>query len=133
MATTSRSRKAQADQVPADYSARQTLKGAERFITPELKAFEDKVLSARERALAREKALYEELLEKLNADLPALQATAAALAEVDVLSASRRTGGGAESLPPRPHRTAGHRRFGRVVIRWSSRSWKIRSCPTTFA
>ena len=79
--------KAQAGNVPETYIRRQTLKGAERYITPELKAFEDKVLSARERALAREKALYEQLLERINADLPALQATAAALAELDTLSA----------------------------------------------
>ena len=79
--------KTQAGNVPETYVRRQTLKGAERYITPELKAFEDKVLSARERALAREKALYEDLLEKINADLPALQVTAAALAELDTLSA----------------------------------------------
>src|SRR5690606_36937790 len=54
--------KTHAERVPADYMRRQTLKGAERYITPELKTFEDKVLSARERALAREKHLYEELL-----------------------------------------------------------------------
>ncbi len=76
---------AQAVRVPADYQRRQTLKGAERYITPELKNFEDKVLSANERALAREKVLYEELLDKLLVDLPALQITAAALAELDVL------------------------------------------------
>ncbi len=76
----------QADTVPADYSRRQTLKGAERYITPELKEFENKVLSARERALARERMLYDELLEKLIAVLPALQQTALALAELDVLA-----------------------------------------------
>jgi DNA mismatch repair protein MutS len=51
--------------VPEDYQRRQTLKGAERYITPELKSFEEKVLSARERALAREKALYDALLDTL--------------------------------------------------------------------
>jgi len=76
----------QAEQAPADYIRRQTLKGAERFITPELKAFEDKALSAKSRALAREKALYEELLETLIAQLAPLQETAAALAELDVLA-----------------------------------------------
>ncbi|TBW33217.1 DNA mismatch repair protein MutS [Azotobacter chroococcum] len=76
----------QAEQAPADYIRRQTLKGAERFITPELKAFEDKALSAKSRALAREKALYEELLEILIAQLAPLQDTAAALAELDVLA-----------------------------------------------
>ncbi|MEE4463622.1 DNA mismatch repair protein MutS, partial [Azotobacter chroococcum] len=76
----------QAEQAPVDYIRRQTLKGAERFITPELKAFEDKALSAKSRALAREKALYEELLEILIAQLAPLQDTAAALAELDVLA-----------------------------------------------
>jgi DNA mismatch repair protein MutS len=77
--------KAQADKTPSDYVRRQTLKGAERYITPELKEFEDKVLSARERALAREKALYEELLDKLHASLAKLQCSASSLAELDVL------------------------------------------------
>ncbi|MHB9798861.1 DNA mismatch repair protein MutS [Pseudomonas sp. MT3] len=76
----------QAEQAPTDYIRRQTLKGAERFITPELKAFEDKALSAQSRALAREKQLYEELLELLIGQLAPLQDTAAALAELDVLS-----------------------------------------------
>ncbi len=75
-----------ADKVPADYVRRQTLKGAERYITPELKAFEDKALSASERALAREKALYEELFDYLAEYLPALQDSAAALAELDALA-----------------------------------------------
>jgi len=77
--------RSQADKAPDDYIRRQTLKGAERFITPELKSYEDKVLRARERALAREKALYDELLEKLIPELPQLQASAAALAELDVM------------------------------------------------
>ncbi len=76
----------QAESAPADYIRRQTLKGAERFITPELKEFEDKALSAKSRALAREKMLYEALLEDLISQLPPLQDTAAALAELDVLS-----------------------------------------------
>jgi len=78
--------RSQADGVPADYHRRQTLKGAERYITSELKNFEDKVLSARERALAREKTLYDDLLERLIGVLPPLQDTAAALAELDVLA-----------------------------------------------
>lgn len=78
--------RAQADKVPVDYLRRQTLKGVERYITPELKSFEDKVLSARERALAREKALYDELLDQLIERLGGLQKTAAALAELDVLA-----------------------------------------------
>jgi len=73
------------ENIPVNYTRRQTLKDVERYITPELKQFEDKVLSARERALAREKYLYERLLEKLHPPLPKLQACAAALAELDVL------------------------------------------------
>jgi DNA mismatch repair protein MutS len=75
------------DRVPEDYRRRQTLKNAERFITPELKAFEDKALSAQERALAREKWLYEQLLEQLEAHIPALTRNARALATLDVLCA----------------------------------------------
>ena len=73
--------------VPADYQRRQTLKNAERYITPELKAFEDKALSAQERALAREKWLYEQLLDALQQHLPALQALARSLAALDALAA----------------------------------------------
>ena len=79
--------RAQAEKVPADYRRRQTLKNAERYITPELKAFEDKALSAQERALAREKALYERLLEALAPHIPRLQGAAAAIAELDMLCA----------------------------------------------
>jgi len=77
---------AQATKVPVDYRRRQTLKNAERYITPELKTFEEKALSARDRALALEKSLYDELLEQLNAHVPALQAIARALAQLDVLA-----------------------------------------------
>ena len=75
------------DRVPADYQRRQTLKNAERFITPELKAFEDKALSAQERALAREKLLYEQLLDGLQSYLAPLGACARALATLDALAA----------------------------------------------
>ena len=75
-----------ADQAPADYVRRQTVKNAERFLTPELKAFEDRVLGARERSLSRERQLYEALLDALIAELGALQASARALALVDVLA-----------------------------------------------
>lgn len=75
------------DKVPADYQRRQTMKNAERFITPELKAFEDKALSAQERSLAREKWLYEQLLDRLQQHLPVLQALARALASLDALAA----------------------------------------------
>ena len=77
----------QLDKVPMDYQRRQTLKNAERFITPELKTFEDKALSAQDRALAREKMLYEQLLDDLQPHLPALTALARALASLDALAA----------------------------------------------
>lgn len=74
------------EDLPAEYIRRQTLKNAERFITPKLKEFEDKVLSSKSRALAREKALYEDLLETLTQDLQPLQTSASALAKLDVLN-----------------------------------------------
>lgn len=76
----------QSEQAPVDYIRRQTLKNAERFITPELKEFEDKVLSSKSRALAREKLLYEQLVEQLATELAPLQDCAAGLSELDVLS-----------------------------------------------
>lgn len=79
--------KAQSVNVPEDYRRRQTLKNAERYITPELKTFEDKALSAQERALAREKFLYENLLGELQPHVSVLQLLAAALAEIDMLCA----------------------------------------------
>jgi len=75
------------DKVPADYQRRQTLKNAERYITPELKAFEDKALSAQERALAREKWLFDALVDALMPHLPALGALARALAALDGIAA----------------------------------------------
>jgi DNA mismatch repair protein MutS len=78
---------ANATKVPDDYRRRQTLKNAERYITPELKAFEDKALSAQDRALAREKLLYETVLTALQDDLPRLQAIARAVAHADLLAA----------------------------------------------
>jgi DNA mismatch repair protein MutS len=75
----------QIDKVPDDYRRRQTLKNAERFITPELKAFEDKALSAQERALAREKYLYEILLDQLQTHIQALTQLAQAMAALDAL------------------------------------------------
>ena len=77
---------AHADKIPADYTRRQTLKAAERYITPELKSFEDKVLSARERALAKEKQLYDQLLDKLLESIKPLQLCAASLAELDTIA-----------------------------------------------
>ena len=78
--------KVQAEQAPADYQRRQTLKNAERFITPELKTFEDKVLTAQEQALALEKRLFEALLKEVQTALPQLQKAAKAAAALDVLS-----------------------------------------------
>jgi DNA mismatch repair protein MutS len=77
----------QIDKVPLDYQRRQTLKNAERFITPELKAFEDKALSAQERALAREKLLYDQLIDHLQSHLDELSGLARALAGLDALTA----------------------------------------------
>ena len=76
----------QSDKAPVEYIRRQTLKNAERFITPELKEFEDKALSAKSRALSREKQLYAELLETLNKDLQCLQNCASAISEIDLLA-----------------------------------------------
>ncbi|MHB1075736.1 DNA mismatch repair protein MutS [Thiobacillus sp.] len=85
--------RAQSENVPDDYRRRQTLKNAERYITPELKAFEDKALSAQDRALAREKALFEALLETLTPHVPDLLSIAAALAEIDVLASQAERAG----------------------------------------
>jgi len=76
--------RSQSEHAPADYQRRQTLKNVERFITPELKEFEDKALSSKSRALAREKQLYEELITTLQEDLIGLRGCAAAIAELDV-------------------------------------------------
>ncbi len=78
--------RAQAEQAPADYIRRQTLKNAERYITPELKSFEDKVLSSESRALAREKMLFEGILEQLRQDIANLQMMSQAIAQLDLLS-----------------------------------------------
>jgi len=74
-----------AEKIPTDYRRRQTLKNAERYITPELKAFEDRALSARDRSLALEKSLYDELLQLLQKEILALQTIARALAQLDLL------------------------------------------------
>jgi len=78
--------KAQSDKAPTHYTRRQTTKNAERYITEELKTFEDKVLSAKERSLMRERALYEALLDTLTEKLEPLKVAAAAMAELDVLA-----------------------------------------------
>ncbi|MDP5239820.1 DNA mismatch repair protein MutS [Uliginosibacterium sp. 31-16] len=78
---------ANTDKVPEDYRRRQTMKNAERYITPELKAFEDKALSAQDRSLAREKMLYEALVAQLAPQVPRLQQIAHAVALLDGLNA----------------------------------------------
>ncbi|GAB1259638.1 DNA mismatch repair protein MutS [Aurantivibrio plasticivorans] len=78
--------KGQSAQAPAEYIRRQTIKNAERFITPELKEFEDKALSAKSRALTREKALYDDLVELINESLIKLQISAAGVSQLDVLT-----------------------------------------------
>ena len=92
---------AQADRVPTEYRRRQTLKNAERYITPELKAFEDRALSARERALQRERVLYEALLDALTPQVGALQALGSAVAELDVLNAFARVATDRQWVRPR--------------------------------
>ena len=76
----------QSDKAPDSYQRRQTLKNVERFITPELKQFEDRALSSRSRALAREKLLYEALVERIAEDLVPLQTTSRAICDLDVLA-----------------------------------------------
>jgi DNA mismatch repair protein MutS len=91
----------QLEKVPDDYRRRQTLKNAERFITPELKDFEDKALSAGERALARERLIYEQLLEELTAFIAPLQQLARATAELDVYCANANNRVALKLVPPR--------------------------------
>ncbi|MBU3600706.1 DNA mismatch repair protein MutS [Polynucleobacter sp. 30F-ANTBAC] len=97
----------QTDKVPEDYRRRQTLKNAERYITPELKAFEDKALSAKERSFALEKQLYEALLAELQSHVTACQTTAQALAETDVLSCLAERAQTLGWVRPLLHETAG--------------------------
>ncbi|MEL6367458.1 MAG: DNA mismatch repair protein MutS [Pseudomonadota bacterium] len=78
--------KAQAIDAPEEYTRRQTLKAAERYITPELKRFEDQVLGARDKAMARERELFEQLIDELQTELPGLQTMAGALAAIDVIT-----------------------------------------------
>ncbi|MHC8943649.1 DNA mismatch repair protein MutS [Advenella incenata] len=92
--------KGQVDKVPDDYRRRQTLKNVERYITPELKGFEDKVLSARDRALSREKWLYEQLLDTMQAWVTPLQRCAQAIAELDVYLALASHARDNEWVPP---------------------------------
>ena len=97
----------QAEKVPLDYRRRQTLKNAERYITPELKTFEDRALSARDRALAREKTLYDLLLAGLAPHVSALQRLGQAVAELDVLGAFATVAADANWVRPRLSRVPG--------------------------
>ncbi len=130
--------KAQSDKAPTHYTRRQTTKNAERYITEELKTFEDKVLSAKERSLMRERALYEALLDTLTAQLEPLKNAAAAMAELDVLAtlAERADHAGLERARTRPTNPAS--RSNAAAIRWwrkyaRSRSSRTTSCSTTTA
>ena len=123
--------KAQSERAPPDYVRRQTLKGAERYITAELKQFEDRVLGARERALAREKALYDELVARLAADLAELQLCAAGVAELGRALQLRRNGPN-RSTTARHGSMNGPASISRAVAtRWSNRPRSSRSSPTT--
>ncbi len=97
----------QADKVPDDYRRRQTLKNAERYITPELKAFEDRALSAQERARAREKALYDALLAQLGEHVGPLQRCADAAASLDALAALATHAAAARWVRPELNREPG--------------------------
>ncbi len=99
--------KSQAGDMPADYIRRQTLKNAERFITPELKQFEDKVLSANSKALSREKALYEALIETVAESLNPLLQSSEALCELDVLNNFAERARSLEFCPPQLSNTPG--------------------------
>jgi DNA mismatch repair protein MutS len=91
----------QTEKVPDDYRRRQTLKNAERYITPELKSFEDRALSAQERARARERHLYDALLASLLPHVPAVLRAAEALASLDALAAFAEHAGEANWVRPR--------------------------------
>ena len=121
---------AQVQKIPDDYRRRQTLKNAERYITPELKAFEDKALSAQERALAREKLLYERLVADLAPAIPALQGAGAALADARRAGHLRRARRGARLRASRLRRRRPASRSAAAGIRWSS-GRSTRSSPTT--
>jgi DNA mismatch repair protein MutS len=122
---------AHTQKIPDDYRRRQTLKNAERYITPELKAFEDRALSAQERALAREKVLYERLVTDLAPAIPALQNLGAALATLDVLTTFAERAETLDLERPEFAPFTGLAIRG-AAIRSSSGRWK-RSLPTTSA
>ena len=132
-ATTSRSPTRTPAKVPDDYRRRQTLKNAERYITPELKAFEDKALSARDRALALEKSLYEELLERAaGASAGAADDRARARRSSTCWRAFRLHGGETQLRAAGIHRRHAASRSKAAAIRWSRRRSRT-SSPTTAA
>ena len=102
------------DKVPADYQRRQTLKNAERYITPELKTFEDKALSAQDRALAREKWLFEQLLDQLQAHLRPLDGAGPCVGHARRAGRPGRTGANPGLVPTRICQSPGHRDRGRA-------------------
>ena len=109
----------QLDKVPADYRRRQTLKNAERFITPELKAFEDKALSAQDRALAREKWLYEQLLDQLQAHRARAHPAGPRAGVARCAVRAGRALAHAGLVPAAVHEGTRHRDRRRAAIRWS--------------
>ena len=120
-----------AERVPKDYIRRQTVKSAERFITAELKSFEDKVLGAREKSLAREKQLYEAVLDQLIGELGPLQGTAAALAELDALAALAERAAALEWVRPELSSEPVLRDRGGPPPGGRALCTMHRSCPTT--
>ncbi len=121
---------ANAERVPDDYRRRQTLKNAERYMTPELAAFESKALSAQERALACERRLFDALLAELSPAIPALQAVAAALATLDVLQTLAERADALRLTRPEFVPRIRHRDRRAAAIR-SSSARSTRSSPTT--
>ena len=124
--------RSQADNVPKDYIRRQTVKNAERFITPELKGFEDKVLGAREKALAREREIYDIVLTQLTDRLGGAAGHGRRARLARYAERARRTRRGAAAGPNRSSSPRRASRFAAAVIRWSSTSSTARSCPTTW-
>ena len=121
-----------AERVPTDYVRRQTVKSAERFITTELKGFEDKVLSARERSLARERELFDAVLTQLIEHLGALQATAAAVAQLDALGSLAERACSLQWTKPQLV-TSRDCISKRAATRWSRNSWEVATTyPTTW-
>ena len=122
--------RAQAANAPADYIRRQTLKGAERYITPELQEFEGKVLSARDRALAREKDLYDALLERVLAALPPLRADGRRAGRDRRAGEPRGARRRARLLPAGTHARSPASASAPDATRWSNRCWSSRSSRT---